>query len=359
MADTGRERLARLFRLQAQQCGDLGSLLYARLLMSAAADIDADGVIADVLVGHESDPARSALALRLVGAVHRIVLEGRAPELAATYPSAGGTPSADATWPAFRSVVAANYDEIRQRILLPPQTNEIGRAAVLIGGLLRITAAHGLPIRLIEIGASAGLNLRVDRFRYEISDTTSIGPADSPVVLRRPWLDRPGWPPTDVAVEVVERMGCDPDPIDPTSPSGRVGLASYVWPDQTARFDRLNAAFEVAEAVPVDVAKVGAVEFLTEQLATPVDGVVTVVWHSVVMQYLTELDRRRLDAVFAAAGHRATPESPVVRLSLEPRRGPTLAAPHLVIAATTWPGGREEILGTAAGHGPPVRWGTG
>src|SRR3954453_1346886 len=125
--DTGRARMARLFREQGEGCARLGSPLYAELLRRAGDDIDAGGVLADVLAGHEDDHGPSALALRLAGAVHRIVLSGRAPALAAYYPSVGGAADASAAWPAFRDVVAAYKSEIRTLIESPPQTNEVGR----------------------------------------------------------------------------------------------------------------------------------------------------------------------------------------------------------------------------------------
>jgi hypothetical protein len=355
MIATGRERMARLFRLQAEGCANLGSLLYARLLDAAADDIDAGGVVAEVLSGHEGDPGPSALALRLAGAVHRIVLDGRAPTLAAHYPSMGGTPDDDTLWPAFVDVVDSSRAEIRERVLLPPQTNEIGRSAVLIGGLLHVVAATGMSTRLFEVGASAGLNLGVDRFHFDLGEGVGIGPADSPVVLSTPWVRSKHWPPTDPSVVIVDREGCDPAPIDPTSDDGRLQLASYVWPDQVARFDRLTAACAIAREHPARLVAMGAVDYLTERLAEPVGGVTTVVWHSVVMQYLTEADRKRLDAVFAAAGRRATAHAPLVRLSMEPRRQPD-GDYAFVIAMTTWPRGRDRVLGTAGGHGPPVRW---
>src|SRR4051794_9285777 len=119
--ETGRARMARLFREQADGCGRLGSPLYAGLLAHAGDDIDRGGALADILAGHEEDSGPSALALRLAGAVHRIVLSGRAPGLAAYYPSVGGRADADAAWPHFRQAVADNVDEIRALLASPPQ----------------------------------------------------------------------------------------------------------------------------------------------------------------------------------------------------------------------------------------------
>jgi hypothetical protein len=99
VSDAARAAVARRLRRQARACHALGSPLYSYLLERSADDAEAGGPAWSVLEGHESDPPGSALALRLMGAVHRLVLEGRAPSLAMHYPSAGGEPR-DA-WPAF------------------------------------------------------------------------------------------------------------------------------------------------------------------------------------------------------------------------------------------------------------------
>src|ERR1700694_1373201 len=85
-----REVLAGWLRLQAQGCADLGSPFYASLLESAANDLHAEGAVWDVLAGFETESEWSAVSLRLMGAVHRLVLQELLPQLAAHYPSVGG-----------------------------------------------------------------------------------------------------------------------------------------------------------------------------------------------------------------------------------------------------------------------------
>ena len=45
-----------------------------------------------------------------------------------------------------------------------PQTNEIGRSAVLIATALILERRFNLPLIVLELGASAGLNLLFDQF---------------------------------------------------------------------------------------------------------------------------------------------------------------------------------------------------
>ena len=101
----------------------------------------------------------------------------------------------------------------------------------------------GLPLRVLELGASAGLNLHFDRYRYE-QDGKAYGPEDSPVRFTDHWLQ--GVPPFETPMEVAERGGCDFAPIDPTTDEGRLSLLSYMFPDQMPRYELLREALDVA-----------------------------------------------------------------------------------------------------------------
>ena len=181
--------LVAALRLQARACADHGSPMYGDLLLRAADDAAAGGPVAEVLASYDGeDPVADALALRLMGSVHRLVLERRAGELAPFYPSVGGTWEADGGWAAFHALVAERPAEAAKWLDRPPQTNEVGRAAALYGGLLHVP--RDLPVRLVEIGASAGLNLRADRFAYARADGGTAGDDASPVVLADAWRGR-------------------------------------------------------------------------------------------------------------------------------------------------------------------------
>jgi hypothetical protein len=349
---TGTARMVARIRDQAQACEELGSPLYAALLTHVADDVVAGGPARQVLRGHEDDPGPSALSLRLMGAVHRMVLEGRAPALALTYPSVGGTGDAEAAWVALRDVLAEHRDELRAGLDQPPQTNEVGRAAALIGGLLHLAAEDPRPVRLVEIGASAGLNLRADRFRVELADGRSVGPVTSPVTLVDPW--RGPVPPLAPRLHLVERSGCDVAPVDPTTTAGRVLITSYVWPDQVDRLERLRGALDVAREEPADLVAAGAGDFLDRiELRA---GVTTVVWHSVMWQYLDPPERARVESRLAALGAQASDRAGLAHLALEPRRRTPGAEHEVLVTLQTWPGGAERVLGSAGPHGVPTTW---
>jgi hypothetical protein len=229
-----------------------------------------------------------------------------------------------------------------------PQTNEVGRSAALLVGFHTAAAEAALPLRLLEVGTSAGLNLRWDHYCYEVG-ASPAGDAGSPVRFPSSWFE--GTWSLPVGVAVAERRGCDAAPIDPTHEEDRLRLLSYVWPDQSARFERLAGALEVARRVAVAVDAADACDWLDAHLSEPADGVATVVFHSIFVQYLTVAGRSRLRATIEEAGRRAIDAAPLAWLRMEPG-----GARHAEVRLTTWPGGRERVLATAGFHGHPVRW---
>ncbi|MDX6197584.1 MAG: hypothetical protein QOJ79_735 [Actinomycetota bacterium] len=341
------------FRAQAEQCALHGSPLTAGLLYGAADEYDAGGVVRELLLPLAEDPSGSVPSLRFAGGLHREVLAGSAPDLARHYPSVGGTAGPDGAWRAARLLIEQRADELAPHLQRPVQTNEVGRAAALYGGLLHVAARHRRPVRLLEIGASAGLNLRPDRFAYELADGRVLGDPLSPVRLRNPW--RGAHPPGEVDLVLASRAGCDPAPLDPGVEADRLTLLSYVWADQLDRVDRLRGALRVAAEQPLPVERLPASEFLRRELAEPVVGVATVVWHSVVRQYLDPEERAEVDAILAEAGERASVHAPLVRLSLEPEKK-VQSTFRFLVEMTTWPAGETRLLAECLGHGPPVTW---
>ena len=212
----------------------------------------------------------------------------------------------------------------------------------------------GRALRFLEVGASGGLNLRWDHYRYEVAGG-GWGDEGSPLVFPPDWFETP-WPqsPPRQDVMVTERYGCDISPIDVTTEDGRLTLLAYVWPDQEERFARLRAAFEVARAVPAHVERADACTWLRERLAEPpaaARNAVTVVYHSIFVQYLTEEARSALRATIEAAGERATGDAPLAWVRMEP-------VPHgrsADVRVTTWPGAEERAVVATGFHGRPVR----
>jgi hypothetical protein len=345
----GSASLADRFRRHAESLVQSGrSPLYVRLMRAAADDLDRGGQVARLFDGIPAPPG-SVPQLRLMGALHYLVLSGQAPGLAAFYPSAGGEEPPGGVWPAARATIDEHFEQIRTRLRRTVQTNEPGRSAVLFPGLLWLTARHRRPIRLLEVGASAGLNLLADRYAYVVGGR-ELGDPDSPLRFVEPWAPPPpiDLPAAAAALSIAARAGCDPAPLDPSRPDDQLTLLSYIWPDELPRIERMRTALSVAARDPVPVAAGHGSQWLPGALAAACDDELTVVWHSVMRQYV-EPDEW-------AAIERALLERPgVVRLSMEPA-----FANHMGMQLTVHDpaGAPATLLAACDDHGLPIRWAT-
>jgi hypothetical protein len=223
------------------------------------------------------------------------------------------------------------------------QTNEVGRSAALLGGFLEIAHRSRLSLRLLEIGASAGFNLRWDRYRYE-STEGAWGDPMSPVRFVNAFDVSP---PLNRSADVASRNGCDLNPIDPTSEDGALSLRSFVWADQLVRLGLLDGAIEVARNFPVEVEQLDASSFLTRELERPARGVATVVYHSVIWQYIDEAQKERILEIIADAKSTSHPQGPVFYLRMEPGQ------PFEGVFEIRLDG---EVLGISQAHGMGVVW---
>jgi hypothetical protein len=319
--------------------------LYGHLMRAMADDWERGGPVREICAGWEDAPPGSVVQLRLLAGLFRLVLRGEAPELLGYYACLGGTAPPQEAWPAVRRVLAQHAPELHEALEIAPQTNEPGRSAALLVGLFAAVERSRLTdVRLLEVGASAGLNLLVDHYRIE-GEGWSHGPGDSAVRLTDAVRGRV----EPRAFSIVERRGCDLAPIDPRSDEGRLRLRSFVWPWQLTRHDRLAGALEIAARHPVAVDRAGAADWLQAQLGRPPGpDTVTVVWQSVTGQYWPREEVERVDAVVRSAADRM----PIVRLAMEylpedaPPGGPTLAA--------SVGGGPTEVIADIKDHGGPV-----
>ncbi len=360
---TGRNpTLADQFRDHAQQMQGL----YRVVLHELAEDWAAGGVVRRICRDWEDAPRHAVVQLRLLAGVQRLVLSGRAPELEPFYPQLGGDADPSAAWPVFRQVLAEHAEQLREDLNIAPQTNEPGRSIPLLVGLFDAVRRSEISrVRLLEPGASAGLNLLVDRYRIGGGQPAPwwSGPPDSPLLLGDAVLG----PVEPVDYAIVARRGCDLAPVDPSTAEGRLRLASFVWPHHVERHQRLQAALRVAAAGPAPVDQAAAAAWLAERLAEPAgDGVLTVVWHSITSQYWPADEVRRVSELIAGAGAsipiaEVAMEFPVSGGGVHPADEPEYRPSELTVRL--WVPGRladpaPVLLGTVADHGVPVRLAT-
>jgi hypothetical protein len=343
------EAFSKAFRLQTGGCRLFGSPLYGDLLEAALADLEAGGPVARLVRDFPGDPLKSFLPLRVMGAVHERVLAGEAPALARFYPSAGGKPEWPAVWRAFREVVDVQREALLPRLATFPQTNEVRRCGGLLGAFLHMAREFGLPLRLREIGTSAGLNLSWDRYRYTLGPHR-WGDPRSPVAIDVAW-NGPAAD-FDTRVSVESRAGCDIAPIDVSDPKQARLLEAYVWADQPERLEQLRAAIALAREHPPRIVRENAASFLERELREPVPGTATVVFHSAVWGYISSEEQARAREILLGAGARATRSAPFAWLSHEDEVG----WGRIVVRLRVWPGGESLVLGEGHPHGRSVRW---
>ncbi|WEK49317.1 MAG: DUF2332 family protein [Candidatus Kaistia colombiensis] len=341
--------LLKAFRSQATACHKLGSPFTAAVCELLSEHLDESSRFGRRILGWPGDPFADALALRAAGGFHALKRAGRSAQLIATYPPE--PLNRVALTAALRDSIAAQDGFLHDWLDSPPQTNEVARSSVLLGGALILAEAFGLPLDWHEIGASMGLNLGFDRYRYEFG-TDNWGAGDSPVLVRSEW--RGQNPDTAAPVEIRHRAGCDLKPLDPGSPEDRERLLSYIWADQTERLARAGAALEVAAAAPWRVEQADAAAWVARHLAAPPSaGAVRVLAHTVVWQYLPEATRAAITASMEEAGQRATRQAPVAWLRME-ADGRDTAAVRLKL----WPDGTDHEIARADFHGRFVEWQT-
>lgn len=332
------------------------SPLCVALMRAAADDIEARGRLRELFDGVSVAPG-SVPALRLLAALHHLVLAGRAPELAAFYPSAGGIRPPDGAWPVALQTLAEHADWVHERLQRAVQTNEPGRAAVLFPALLWLTSRYRLPIRLLEIGSSVGLILMADRFCYLV-DGAQLGAPASTVRFADPWKPPPVLDLAEAAraLCIVEREGCDPAPLDPRDSEDRLTALSYIWPDERERLERTRAALGLAADDPPPVVAIPAERWLPQALAAADDGQLTVIWQSVVRQYVEPESWAAIELAFREALGGRSEQRPVVWLSMEPSGEHGGGFRLTMRTACDEP---QRLLARCGDHGPPVIWSSG
>jgi hypothetical protein len=340
------QSMADAFRTQIGWCRPSAPFT-ADVLEAMLRDFEAGGAWRRLLGDWPAEPIADAAVLRAVGAAHRLALKG-------IEPCASAFARLDRD-PAVLDEVAratARWHETPEWLKNPPQTNEVMRSAVLLGGFLEVARTQGLPLRMREMGCSAGLNLLWDRYRFQLGETF-WGAEDSPVRLEPRWE---GPSPTAAPVTVASRRGVDQLPIDLADAEQRTRMLSYIWADQAERVERVRGALHLAQQDPPPVDHGDAADWVEAELAELPEGQTTVLYHSFVWHYLPKETQARVQAALAAAGGRARADAGLAYLSFELAPEFVDGAEQPQLTLTLWPGGERRILADAHPHGRWVRW---
>ena len=347
-AGARQSRIERQLIVEANKAEGFGKPLAAMLMRGLVRTVPQVGELARLVEVWPGDLAADAVTFRLSAGLHALARSGRAPGLAFLYSEAGDEPLPDdATFDrALLAALETHTAELGQWIARPTQTNEVARVAGLIAVLMALNTREAMPFEVLELGASAGLNLNFPHYACHVGDAVAMAP-DSPVVLAPEWR---GQMPAVRDVAVLHTRGVDLTPLDPVNPDHCARLESYVWPGEMQRARRLAAAIALARRHPPSVERGHAGEWLEGALAGPqLPGVRRVVFHSMVMQYADPFERAAIDAALAKAGAVATQECPLVRISMEWRADRRAVE----LRVTTWDGGADAGTARLAAHCHP------
>lgn len=346
---TGPDAVRTAFENQVAYCRDNGAPITA-LVCHALGELlngERGGVTMERIRRWAGPALADALPLRIAGGLHALHLKREEPGLAPIY---DGLEPRDAT-----ERVAAALETHDHALLAwldgPPQTNEAGRSWGFAAAMLwLVEQGCRADFALYELGASAGINLMMRRYRFELGEV-AIGPSLARMRIAPEWR---GASPPNRSFDIVEAAGCDVAPVDLTDPAQALRLRAYIWPEATERFARLDAAIEAATRFPPEIAAARAGDYVSEVLAlAPQAGVTRAIVHSVVWQYIPADERAEIAEAIERAGAGATAETPLAWIMLEANRD----THRHELTVRWWPGGTEAVrLATAHPHGSWVEW---
>ena len=320
------------------------SPLYEALALATAGDPDLRSIAKTTLAGQ---PVPNLF----FAAVHYLLLAGTNDRLAEFYPSLTAQPGyPEEAFPSFRAFCLDRRQAI-ERILgtRRVQTNEVARCAYLYPAFALVAELSRRPLAVIELGASAGLNLMWDQYRYDYDGATSCGERDATVLIRSTFRGhhRPRLPPR--APVVVDRVGVDLDPIDVRNDDQVLWLRALVWPEHRQRATLLASAVTLARRSPPRIVRGDASACLPDVLREARRDAAVCVTHTHTLNQVTDEGRAALSALLDESSR----ELLLYRVSAE-----WLTTAYPVVELTSWTGAgvTTRRLAVCDPHGAWVEW---
>ena len=329
------------------------SPLYERLSLGVSSDPE---VLAIAANRREGQPAPNLF----FAAVHAVLAKEKAHRLARFYPDLSEDPDRGDPYPAFRGFCLERRERIEEIISVRAvQTNVVRRSALLLPAFARaigrsarrpVSFQVSLPFSLIEIGASAGLNLYWDRYGYDYGGRVRWGDSTSPVQLTTAAQGEIVPPVPDTIVNIERRVGLDLEPVFLDSEESVSWLRALIWPERRDEAELLRRAMELVRADPPQLLSGDALDLLPEVLdAVPPESTPCIFHSHTLNQFPTEARER-----FAGLVREFGEGRDLHLISLESRRGQDNSELDL----TSYRGGVEtwEHLATCDSHGYRIRW---
>jgi hypothetical protein len=339
---------------QADHAEQAGAPCTARVIRSLAKVRESETRIGLRMREWKGLTLKDAMPLRVAGGLHHLALSGVETRLNPVY---SGAVSDQAAIDAIVLDIAKEHDAALAPWLDgPPQTNEAGRSASIMAGLLWVGQRVAPRFELFELGASAGVNTMLDRYHFDLGGTLA-GPAKSPMRIAPEWRGQGAPPSPPEHFQITSVRGCDVATIDLSDPEAALRLKAYVWPDALERMERIDAAIALASEKAPDLVQQDAGAFVEAMFAKEQDsGTTRAMFHSIMWQYMPASTQDAITALFEEYGAKATPERPLAWISLE--TNPATFRHELQVRI--WNGdagsGDPALLAHAHPHGAWVEW---
>lgn len=339
---------------QADHAANNGAECTARVIRALSQVRQSDTELGRRMANWEGLTLKDAMPLRVTGGLHHLVLTSVDERLRPVY--AGDLTDQEEIDALVLDIANKHDAQLVPWLDGPPQTNEAGRSASIMAGLLWAAQRAHPRFDLFELGASAGVNTMIDRYYYNLGGVEA-GPKNSPMHIAPEWRGKGAPPPPPKAFEIVSVRGCDLTPINLGDPDSALRLKAYVWPDAPARLERIDAAIQLAAEKAPDLVQMDAAEFALGELAKPhAEGITKAMFHSIMWQYMPAETQEAIEEAFIEAGARATPQKPLAWISLE--TDPATFRHELKVRI--WDGssgsGEPKLLAHAHPHGAWVEW---
>ena len=327
----------------AQEFRNLGDWTFSPLYQALGSVVAGDRDMLE-LVTHRRPGQVPVTAF--FASVHFLLLSGCQHELTEFYPSVVGVaarPPAQAG-PALRDFFGQHSGEVDHLVSTRlVQKQVVKRSALLRLGMWAIGREVSAPVHLVEVGASAGIHLRLDRYRYDLGGS-SFGDPSSPVLIAPEWRGEKPVPDLDAIPDLAGVTGVDLHPIDATDATERLWLRALVWPEELEEAELLDTALSAVAADPPVILEGDAIDVCPELAVQIPEGEPRVVFHAATRIHVPS---DRLDA-FDAAVETLGDTGPMFHLSQERAQAPRT---HPVLALRR-PGAAAPVsLALAEGYG--------
>ena len=347
----GPEGVRAAFANQVAYCTANDAPLTAAVCDALSKVLRDDSQFGRAVLAWSGKPMADGVPLRCAAAFHDLYLTGKHPALNPLY--AGGNDALGQADSLICEAIKRHDGDLLPWLDTPPQTNESGRSANFMAAMQWL-AKQGLPndFEICEIGSSAGINLMMDRYHYNLGGTLN-GPDNAAMRLAPIWH---GPPPPAQNISIASLRGVDLTPLDLTDEAQAQRLKAYIWPENRDRFARMEAAIAAAQLTAPHLEQGDAADFVECAIAKPIAPHTTrILMHSIVWVYLPDATQNRIIAAMEEAGAQASKDAPLAWIMLESSRY-TLRH-ELKVRYWPDPHGKEwHKLAESHAHGQWVKW---